>query len=805
MSSESPMEMTDAEIRTLVGHLLQHAEGEASRLRHNYIGTEHLFNGLTRIKGGITSRILLESGLDTREVRNAIRRDVGMGDDVLSEYLPFTPRAHRVLTQAVYLADDMGETEVTQEQLLLSLLQEGEGVAVRKIRQMGVDVAYWVEYLTEHLQLDDALEIEDFDDDVFDYFDDDYAPTFDFSDDDLEASMPTNMPTPLLDKYGRDLTEQARLNKLHAAIGREKEIRAVARTLTRSKKNNPLLLGDAGVGKTAVVEGLAWQIAQGTAPRPLRESRIIQVEIGTLVAGTSLRGQFEERLVGIVDEAKSSPGVILFIDEIHTIVGAGDTIDSNLDAANILKPALARGEISCIGATTFEEYRKAVAKDPALDRRFRTIDIGEPTVTQTLAIIENVYARYEEHHDVHIHPEARQAAVLLSDRYLPDRRLPDKALDLLDEACARVVIQSQSPDESLDGETRPVGPQHVREVLSEWTGIPLADLTADERARVARMDEHIKARVFGQEHAVDTVVDAIKTQRAGLGNPQRPTGVFLFIGPSGVGKTALAQAIAEFMFGDYDAMIRLDMSEFYDEHTAARLIGAPPGYKGTERGGQLTEALRRRPYSVVLLDEIEKAAVEVFDLFLQVFDEGRLTDALGATVDGRHAVWIMTSNIGSDSVGKGFGFMAQPDQLPDYSEELKRTFRPEFLNRIDEVVTFRPLDDIALDRILDAQLAELTERLDAQDMRIDLSAEARAMLLREGASVTEGARPLRRAIERLLLRPLSSALLDERFSAGDTVKVVVNHAEGKLGFRRRHVKPEEDNTSATQDSASGAG
>ncbi len=800
MSSQSPSDITDSEIRTLVGHLLQHAEGEASRLRHNYIGTEHLFNGLTRMKGGITSRILTESGLQTREVRNAIRREVGMGDDILSEQLAFTPRAHRVLSQAVYLADDMGESEVTQEQLLLCLLQEGEGVAVRKIRQMGVDIDYWVDYLNEHLQLDDAIVVDDFDEDMFDYLEDEYIPSFELGDDDAESGIFANMPTPLLDKYGRDLTEQARLNKIHEAIGREKEIRSVARTLTRSKKNNPLLLGDAGVGKTAVVEGLAWQIAQGTAPKPLRESRIIQVEIGTLVAGTSLRGQFEERLVGIVDEAKSSPGIILFIDEIHTIVGAGDTIDSNLDAANILKPALARGEISCIGATTFEEYRKAVAKDPALDRRFRTIDIDEPNVTQTLAIIERAYDRYEAHHEVRIQADAREASVLLADRYMPDRRLPDKALDLLDEACARVVIQSQSPDDSLDGEARPVRAQHVREVLSEWTGIPLADLTADERARVARMGQHIKNRVFGQDHAVDTVVDAIKTQRAGLGNPQRPTGVFLFIGPSGVGKTALAQAVAEFMFGDSDAMLRLDMSEFYDEHTAARLIGAPPGYKGTERGGQLTEALRRRPYTVVLLDEIEKAAPEVFDLFLQTFDEGRLTDALGATVDARHAVWIMTSNIGSDAVGKGFGFMAKPDELPDYSEELKRIFRPEFLNRIDEVVTFLPLNEISLDHILDAQLADVTERLDAQEMRIDLSAEARALLLREGASVTEGARPLRRAIERMLLRPLSSALLDERFSAGDTVKVIVNNAEGKLGFRRQrkagHKSASEDDSAS---------
>ncbi|HLA43321.1 MAG TPA: ATP-dependent Clp protease ATP-binding subunit, partial [Aggregatilineales bacterium] len=657
--SKSPHDLSESEIRKLCRHLLRDCEEEASRLKHNYIGTEHLFNGLTRIQGGMTVRMLVESNLDVREVRNVIRREVGMGDDVISELLSFTPRAHYVLAQAVYLADDMGESEVSEEQLLLSILQEGEGVPVRKLREQGVDVDRWINFLTERLQLDEADADELVLSDEFDFFDDeDLSEHFNLADEE-ESDIFSNMPTPLLDKYGRDLTEQVRLGKIHEAIGRDREIRAVARTLTRSKKNNPLLLGDAGVGKTAVVEGLAWQIANGKAPAPLRDKRIVQIEIGTLVAGTSLRGQFEERLVGIVEEARMSSDVLLFIDEIHTIVGAGDTIDSNLDAANILKPALARGEISCIGATTFEEYRKAVAKDPALDRRFRTIDIDEPGESETLTILEHVYKRYEEHHHVTIRPEARKAAVSLSMRYLPDRRLPDKALDLLDEACARLVIQSHSPDEE-DQLRMEVTSQTVTEVLSEWTGIPVSELTADERARLAKMEEKITERVKGQPVAVKLVVDAIKTQRAGLGNPRRPTGVFLFVGPSGVGKTELARALAEFMFGDQDAMIRLDMSEFYDEHTAARLIGAPPGYKGNERGGQLTEALRRKPYSVVLLDEVEKAAPEVFDLFLQVFDEGRLTDSLGATVDGRHSVWIMTSNIGSEDIGKGLGFMAKP-------------------------------------------------------------------------------------------------------------------------------------------------
>jgi ATP-dependent Clp protease ATP-binding subunit ClpC len=780
--SKTPYDMSETEIRKLCRYLLRNAEDEASRLKHNYIGTEHLFNGLTRIHGGMTVRMLVESGLDVREVRNAIRKEVGMGDDVLPELLPFTPRAYHVLAQAVYLADDLGDTEVSEEQLLLSLLQEGEGVAVRKLIQMGVNVPYWIDFLTERLQLDDPFALELGSDDGSDrYLDLDD----DFLDDDPSSEPYTSLPTPLLDKYGRDLTEQARLGKIHEAIGRDSEIRAVSRTLTRSKKNNPLLVGDAGVGKTAVIEGLAWQIAHGKAPAPLRDKRIIQIEIGTLVAGTSLRGQFEERLVGIVDEAKSSSDIILFIDEIHTIVGAGDTIDSNLDAANILKPALARGEIACIGATTFEEYRKAVAKDPALDRRFRTIDIHEPSEAETLTILESVYRRYEEHHHVTILKEAREAAVALSVRYLPDRRLPDKALDLMDEACARLVIQSHPPDVE-DNQAKLVTAAVVTEVLSEWTGIPVSELTADERARLAKMADQINAKVIGQPEAVQLVVDAIKTHRAGLSNPRRPAGVFLFVGPSGVGKTALAQALAEFIFGDEDAIIRLDMSEFYDEHTAARLIGAPPGYKGNERGGQLTEALRRKPYSVVLLDEIEKATPEVFDLFLQVFDEGRLTDATGATVNCRNSIWIMTSNVGTEDVGKGLGFMAQPDQLPDYDEYLKRYFRPEFLNRLDEVVIFKPLTQDALNKILDQLLAELTERLDAQDLNLELSPEARTLLLKEGYSVAEGARPLRRAMERLLMRPLSSALLEARYGAGDSVKVIVQ--QDKLTFRRKTAK-----------------
>lgn len=762
--AQSPLNISEQEIRKRCGMLLDGAIEEATRLRHNYIGTEHLYNALTQTPGGPAARILVESGLEPREIRNLIRREVGAGDDMVSDWPPLTPRMHRVLAMAVYLADDAGDRFVTEPQALIAILQEGEGVAARVLVRQGIDLAHWIERL-----LDEAENSSDaFNDLMFEHLDSPHATL----EDDTESDR--RMPTPLLDKYGRDLTEQVRQGKIGPAVGRELEIRMLARTLRRSKKNNPLLLGDSGVGKTAVVEGLAYDIVHSLAPKFLLNRRLVGLEIGMLVAGTSLRGQFEERIVGIIDEVKNAPDVILFIDEIHTIVGAGDTIDSNLDAANILKPALARGEITCIGATTFEDYRKAIAKDPALDRRFRTIEIREQNVAESLVVIENVYHRYEEHHKVAILPEAREAAVRLSDRYMRDRRLPDKALDLLDEACARLVIQTNNPDQPTE-ENAPlleVTAGTITAVLSEWTGIPVSELTADERLRFAHMADVLRKRVVGQDHAIEIVSDAIKMNRAGLGDPKRPIGVFLFLGPSGVGKTELAKALAEFLFNDDDAMIRLDMSEFHDEHTVARLIGAPPGYKGMEQGGQLTEALRRKPYSVVLLDEVEKAAPEVFDIFLQVFDEGRLTDSQGVTTDARHAAWIMTSNIGTGDVGKGLGFTATPDQLPDYDFHLKKHFRPEFLNRLDEVVIFKPLTAEALDGILNLQMHEVTERLTSQAIAITLDAEARALLLREGYDPANGARPLRRAIQRLLTRPLSTAILEEKFHSGDMIRVV---------------------------------
>jgi ATP-dependent Clp protease ATP-binding subunit ClpC len=785
-------DVPEQEIRERCAALLAAAADEARRLEHNYLGVEHLFMATTRYEGGAVSVLLKRAGLDPRHVRGEIRKEVGTGDGKVGQVLPLTPRAEIILSLTIFLADrDSNDGSVNEIHLLMAILQEGESIPVRKLLEMGFDLNLWLQRLllessafgsgSESAGSDSSFVDFPISSDRFEPFD------FDVSDEVIPHPRPHpdgRIPTPLLDKYGRDLTEQAALGKISAAIAREREIRALARTLARSKKNNPLLLGDAGVGKTAVVEGLAYAIHHGTAPKSLLNRRVVQIEIGTLVAGTSLRGQFEERLIGIVDEAKHAGNIILFIDEIHTIVGAGDTIDSNLDAANILKPALARGEVICIGATTHEEYRRAIAQDPALDRRFRTIDIEEPSQADTLLILEGQRKKLETHHGVTLPPDTLAAAVNLSVRFLPDRRLPDKALDLLDEACTRVIIRTMSPDDNPIGEPE-VEVDNVAAVLSDWTGIPVTELTKDEKRRLSGLEDSLQKRVIGQDAAVLSVAEAIKTARAGLGNPQRPIGVFLFLGPSGVGKTELARALASFLFGSDEAMLRLDMSEFHDSHTVARLIGAPPGYKDTQRGGQLTDGLRRRPYSVVLLDEVEKAAPEVFDIFLQVFDEGRLSDAHGRTVDARHAVFIMTSNIGTDDSGKSLGFGAAASYQPDFEAHLKEFFRPEFMNRIDEVITFRPLTEETLGQILELQLAELRERLSKQKLMLSLSEAARILIVRKGYDPVNGARPLRRAIERLLTRPLSAQIVEDIFQPGDTIEAVTAEDDERLHFEKK--------------------
>lgn len=764
-----PPDIPEKEIRTRCSALLAAAADEARRLGHNYIGTEHIFIVATKKEDGATAKLLRRAGFNPRQVRNEIRREVGTGEGATDDLLPLTPRTEMILSLAIFMADHEETEEVDEAQVLLAMLQEGEGIPIRKLMEMGFNVNLWLQRLLNEAYEKDLASPDEADlfqlSDLDDFIGDEAFVHSSSSENEVKPGIRT--PSPLLDKYGRDLTAQAAMGKISPAIARDAEIRAVARTLARSKKNNPLLLGDAGVGKTAVVEGLAYAIANGTAPESLLNRRIVQIEVGTLVAGTSLRGQFEERLIGIVEEAGRSGNVILFIDEIHTIVGAGDTIDSNLDAANILKPALARGEIVCIGATTHEEYRRAIAQDPALDRRFRPIDIEEPSEEDSLAILSSQRERLENHHDVSIRPEALQAAVRMSVRYLPDRRLPDKALDLLDEACARVTIRSHSPEETEPADE--VRVESIAAVLSEWTGIPAHELTSDEKRRLTDMKATLTSRVVGQDDAVDSVTAAIKMARAGLRESDRPIGVFLFLGPSGVGKTELARALASFLFGSDDAMLRLDMSEFHDAHTVARLIGAPPGYKDAQRGGQLSDGLRRRPYSVVLLDEVEKAAPEVFDIFLQVFDEGRLSDAHGGKVDARHSVFIMTSNIGTEEGSRpSLGFMGA-EREPDYAAHLGKFFRPEFLNRLDEVVTFRPLSHDTLSRILDLKLSDLHARLREQKLTLLLSDAARRLILEKGYDPVNGARPLHRAIERLLTRPLSAKIVEDAFAPGDTI------------------------------------
>ncbi len=790
-------DIPEQEIRERCTTLLSQGAEEARRLGHNFIGTEHLFIATTR-RDGPTAALLKRAGFSPRHVRNEIRREIGMGDMSTGDVLPLTPRTAMVLSLAIFLAEqDKDESEQVQEShLLMALLQEGEGVPVRKLIDMGFDLNLWLQRLINEQQedfgaplFDEIMEDDsndDFnwsDDDLF-AFDDDFGDSSDF----LVTRKPKGeggeVSTPLLDRYGRDLTAQAGAGTITEAIARSKEIRAVARTLARSKKNNPLLLGDAGVGKTAIVEGLAYAIHHETAPRPLLKKRIVQIEIGTLVAGTSLRGQFEERLIGIVDETSKAENVVLFIDEIHTIVGAGDTIDSNLDAANILKPALARGEIMCIGATTHEEYRRAIAQDPALARRFRTIDVEEPDHDAAFRILQGQRERLYAHHDVRIPDPVIEQAVKLSVRYMPDRRLPDKALDLLDEACTRVTIRTIHPDVPLEEQERVVSVSDVAAVLSEWTGIPITELTKDEKRRLSNLEDLLKQRVVGQDPAVGLVADAIRTSRAGLNDPNRPIGVFFFLGTSGVGKTELARALADVLFGSEDALLRLDMSEFHDAHTVARLIGSPPGYKESNRGGQLTDGLRRRPYTVVLLDEVEKAAPEIFDVFLQIFDEGRISDAHGRTVDARHAVFIMTSNVGTKESSKALGFGGTDDDAqPDFTPYLKQFFRIEFLNRVDEVVTFRPLDREILSQILDLRLKEIHKRLREQRLVLELHDDARQVLLDAGFDPINGARPLQRAIERLVMRPLSSKIVEETFQPGATVVAFAADDGESLDFK----------------------
>ncbi|MDP9728474.1 ATP-dependent Clp protease ATP-binding subunit [Alicyclobacillus sp. TC] len=778
------------------------AQEEATRLHHPGVGTEHILLGLVREGEGIAAKALAALGVSTEKVQTEVEKMIGQGQGAISG-LTYTPRAKKVIELSIDEARKLNHSFVGTEHLLLGLIREGEGVAARVLNNMGVGLNKARQQVLQLLGGDAA---------------------------DLSSEKENSAGTPTLDNLARDLTQMARDGKLDPVIGRAEEIERVIQVLSRRTKNNPVLIGEPGVGKTAIAEGLAQRIVLGDIPETLRNKRVMVLDMGTVVAGTKYRGEFEDRLKKIMEEIRQAGNVILFIDELHTLIGAGGA-EGAIDASNILKPALARGELQCIGATTLDEYRKHIEKDAALERRFQPITVDQPTPEEAIQILHGLRDRYEAHHRVKITDEALEAAVRLSDRYITDRFLPDKAIDLIDEAGSRVrlrthtappnlkelekklekirgekdaAVQAQEFEkaaalrdqeqklkqelESLKNEWQKNQDHHdvkvtaddIAHIVASWTGIPVKQLAQEESDRLMNMENVLHNRVVGQEEAVTAVARAIRRARAGLKDPKRPIGSFIFLGPTGVGKTELARALAESMFGDEDAMIRIDMSEFMERHSTARLVGAPPGYVGFDEGGQLTEKVRRKPYSVVLLDEIEKAHPEVFNILLQVLDDGRLTDGKGRTVDFRNTVIIMTSNVGAESVRKGGTLGFKPDRSSEYEgmknkvmDDLKRSFRPEFLNRIDEIIVFHPLDENQIGHIVDLMVIDLQKRLREQDIEFTLTDEAKAFLAKEGFDPQYGARPLKRAIQRHIEDKLSEALLSGMLKKGQRVKIGV--------------------------------
>ena len=792
------------------------SQEEAHRLGHNYVGTEHILLGLTAEGEGVAAKALQAMGISLDRVRTETENVIGRGEGSGQTQMQFTPRAKRVIELAFEEARNLGHPFLGTEHLLLGLIREGEGVAAQVLRNLGADLERMRRQVAELLGGGSSSTTK------------------------REAR---NRKTPTLDQFGRDLTELAREGKLDPVVGREKEIQRVIQVLSRRTKNNPVLIGDPGVGKTAIVEGLAQMIVAGNVPETLTDKRVVSLDLGSLVAGSKFRGEFEERLKKVMDEIRGSGDVILFIDEMHTIIGAG-AAEGAIDASNILKPALSRGELQAIGATTIDEYRKHVEKDAALERRFQPIQVDEPTVAETVQILEVLRDRYEAHHRVKISDEALRAAACLADRYVSDRFLPDKAIDLVDEAASKVrlsglvtppelkdieheidemrmekeaAIKNEEFEKAADLRDKEqkmaqeleqkvtnwksqrnrregaVVEEDIAQVVSSWTGIPVSKLAQEESQRLLNLESILHQRVVGQNEAIDAVSRAVRRSRVGLKDPKRPVGSFIFLGPTGVGKTELARALAESLFGDEDAMILIDMSEYMERHTVSRLVGAPPGYVGYEEGGQLTDKVRRRPYSVILLDEIEKAHPEVFNILLQVLEDGRLTDAKGRTVDFRNTVLIMTSNVGAHEIQREttIGFRVQRDENASYdamkgkvTDELKRTFRPEFLNRIDEVIVFHALSKEQLEQIVDIMLTQLKKQLDDK-VNMQFTATARKLLAEKGYDPDYGARPLRRAIQRLVENPLSEEVLRGKFKEGDSV--VVDAKDGEIVFSKGEV------------------
>ncbi|WP_434512922.1 ATP-dependent Clp protease ATP-binding subunit [Desulfitobacterium sp. AusDCA] len=798
------------------------AQEEAKRMGHNVVGTEHLLLGLVGEGEGIAAKALTGIGVELEKVREQIDSLVGVGQPFEGE-VGFTPRVKRVLELANDEARRQGVNYVGTEHLLLGLLMEGEGVAARVLLNMGVSPEkIWKQVIRLLGGEPDDLPM----------------PAAANSAPNGKSQGPASTPT--LNEFGRDLTQLAREEKLDPVIGRENELQRVIQILSRRSKNNPVLIGEPGVGKTAIAESLAQQIIRNKVPETLANKRVVTLDISSVVAGSKYRGEFEERLKKVMEEIRVDGNVIIFIDELHTLIGAG-AAEGAIDAANILKPALARGELQCIGATTLDEYRKYIEKDPALERRFQPIMVGEPTAEEAIEILKGLRDRYEAHHRTEITDEAIEAAVRLSDRYISDRFLPDKAIDLMDEAASRVRLKTFNapPDlKSLESEIErlkkekeaavlaqefekaaeirdqehklredlaqqrsqweskrdvnktSVTADDIAQIVASWTGIPVKKIAEEESERLLHLEETLHKRVIGQDDAVAAVSRAVRRARAGLKDPKRPIGSFIFLGPTGVGKTELARTLAEALFGEEDAMIRIDMSEYMEKHAVSRLVGAPPGYIGHDEGGQLTEAVRRRPYSVILLDEIEKAHPDVFNILLQVLEDGRLTDTKGRTVDFRNTVLIMTSNVGASFLHKeAMGFAARRDATTEYKnmrsnvmDELKKTFRPEFLNRIDELVVFHSLPSEALIQVAEILIKQVNKLMKEQGFDLEVEKSALELIAKEGNDPTYGARPLRRAIQRLIEDSLSEKILQSEFKAGDHVRVEAE--DGKMKFTK---------------------
>ncbi len=798
------------------------ARKEADRFNHNFIGTEHLLLGLIKLGQGVAVNVLQKMGLDLETVRLEVEKQVGTGpDQKVMGPIPFTPRVKKVLALAQKEAKALNHTYVGTEHLLLGLLREGDGVAAKVLRNLDVDIEQTRQEILKELD-----------------------PNFTGE----ESSIPDSgekssekkgeVKTPALKAFGRDLTEIARKGEMDPVIGRKNEIERVIQILCRRTKNNPVLLGEAGVGKTAIVEGLAQEIAKGNVPEILLSKRLIILDLALMVAGTKYRGQFEERIKAVMDEIRRAKNIILFIDELHTIVGAGSA-EGTMDASNIIKPALSRGEMQCIGATTLNEYRKYIEKDAALERRFQAVKVEPPSIDEAVLILKGLRPKYEEHHKVEFTDAAMEAAVKFSDRYITDRYLPDKAIDLMDEAGSRARIGTLTrPAEAKDIEAEieeikarkekaiksqdfegaasmrdkekhakerleavltawrtnreekhvVVGDEDILHVVSKWTGVPLKRMEKDEIQRLLAVEEEMSKVVVGQREAVAAICKALRRSRADLKDPRRPIGTFALLGPTGVGKTLLAKTLAEQMFGDAKSLIQLDMSEYMEKFNVSRLIGSPPGYVGYEEGGQLTEQVRRRPYSVVLFDEIEKAHPDVWNILLQILEEGKLTDNVGRVVNFRNTIILMTSNVGSDTLRKagtmGFASATEETSYEKMKErtmdEAKKVFRPEFLNRLDDVIVFRALTRPDLIQILDLEIRKVTDRLKGRKVTLELEAKAKDFLVERGFDPQYGARPMRRAVERFLEDPLAEELLRGNLHEGDPIQV---HVEGdKLVF-----------------------